>query len=252
MKLIIQLVLWLYSTASCGQLLKTTTIKLSTGDCRRDKAYSWSGADTITFYKLPEDTIAFKIIPRKYRQFPINIENVIIGNYKMLYKSNFDQLITKQVSLTDQKTNSIVICPDILLEYPQNTLSKFKDKDTISINFHSQGCFHTAVSKILISKEADKYVARLYNINWNYLTKRKKTTMQSWGDSLLKTVTLTNKNIQDFIRFENELNFVTDEGCTTTDWYDIKSKFLNTKKTDGSCSWNGFYYLRISFFGNKE
>ncbi len=252
MRLIIQTILLLYSTASFGQLLKTTTIKLSNGDCRTDEAYSWNGADTINFYKLPEDTIVFKIIPRKYREFPITIENVVISNYKMIYKNNFDQLITKQVSLTDQKTNSIVICPDTLLEYPQNTLSKFEDKDTISINFHSQGCFHTTVSKISISKEAGKYVARLYNVNWNYVTKKKKMTMQFLGDSLLKTVRLTNKNIQDFIRFENELNFVTDGGCTTTDLYDIKSKFLNTKKTDGSCSWNGFYYLRTSLFGDIE
>lgn len=139
-----------------------------------------------------------------------------------------------------------------MLDYSQNTLSKLQDKDTIAINFHSQGCFHTTVSKILISKQGDNYSARLYDVNWGYVTKKKKTTMQVRGDSLLKTVTLTTKNIQDFIRFENEINFVNDGGCTTTDWYDIKSKYLNIKATDGSCIWDGFYYLRKSFFGDKE
>jgi hypothetical protein len=252
MKLIIQTIFLLFSITSFGQTQKTITVKLSTGDCRRNEAYSWHGADTITFYKLPEDTIVFKIIPRQYRQFPIKIENVIVSNYKLIYKNNFDQLVIKEIMLADQKTNSIVICPDTLLEYQQNTLSKLQDKDTISINFHSQGCFHTTLSKILINKDGDNYVARLYNLNWNYLTKKRKTTMQVRGDSLLKTVTLTTKNIQDFIRFENELNFVSDGGCTTTDWYDIKSKYLNKKATDGSCSWDGFYYLRKSFFGDKE
>lgn len=139
-----------------------------------------------------------------------------------------------------------------MLDYPQNTLSKLQDKDTISINFHSQGCFHTTVSKILINKQGDDYLARLYDVNWGYVTKKKRTTMVNRGDSLIKTVTLTRQNIQDFIRFENEINFVHDGGCTTTDWYDIKSKYLNKKATDGSCGWDGFYYLRKSLFGDKE
>jgi hypothetical protein len=168
------------------------------------------------------------------------------------FKNNFKQLVIKQIRLADQETNLIVLCPDTLLDYPQNTLSKLQDKDTISINFHSQGCFHTTVSKILISKQGDKYLARFYDVKWGYVTKKKKMTMQTRGVSLLKTVTLTKQNIQDFIRFENELNFVNDGGCTTTDWYDIKSKYLNMKAIDGSCNWDGFYYLRNSFFGNQE
>ena len=251
MKPIIQIILILLSTASFGQTPKNTTIKISTGDCRKNEAYSWR-TDTIFFYKLPEDTLIFKVIPRQYREFPIKLDNVPVAHYKLAFKNNFKQLVIKQISLADQEINSIILCPDNLLEYPQNTLSKLQDKDTISINFHSPGCFHTTVSKILISKQGDKYFARHYDVNWNYITKKKKTTMQVYSDSLLKTVTLTTKNIQDFIRFENEINFVNGGGCTTTDWYDIKGKYLNIKATDGSCSWKGFYYLCKSFFGNKE
>jgi hypothetical protein len=251
MKLLTQIILLLFSVASFGQTQKTTTIKLSTGDCRNNEAYSWR-ADTILFYKATEDTVMFKVIPRQYRQFPIKLKNIPVAEYKVAFKNNFKQLVIKQIRLADQETNSIILCPDTLLDYSQNTLSRLQDKDTISINFHSQGCFHTTFSKILISKQDDKYLARLYNVNWGYVTKKKKTTMRNHGDSLLKTVTLTKQNVQDFIRFENELNFVTDAGCTTTDWYDIKSKYLNKKATDGSCSWNGFYYLRKSFFGDKE
>ncbi len=250
MKLILQLILLLFCVVSFGQ--KATTIILTTGDCRTKEAYSWYGADTVIFYKLPEDTIAFKIIPRHYRKFPIKIENVITSNYKLVYKNNFNQLVVKQILLIDQKTNSIIICPDTLVEYQQNTLSKLQDKDTISINFHSQGCFHTTVSKILIRREVNNYVAKLYDVNGNYFTKKRKTKFQIRGDSLLKSVILTNKNIQDFIRFENELNFVTGGGCTTRDWYDIKGKYLNVKVGDGGCRWEGFYYLRKSFFGDKE
>ena len=251
MRLLFQTISLLISAACFGQTQKTTTIKLSTGDCRTNEAYSWR-ADTILFYKVPEDTVMFKVIPRQYREFPIKLENIPVTEYKVVFKNNFKQLVVKQIRLTDQETNVIILCPDTLLDYSQNTLSKLQDNDTISINFHSQGCFHMTVSKILISKHGDKYLANLYDVNWRYVTKKKKTTMQYRGDSLLKTVTLTKQNIQDFNRFENELNFVNDGGCTTTDWYDIKSSYLNKKATDGSCSWDGFYYLRKSFFGDKE
>jgi len=251
MKLIIKIVLILFSVTTFGQTQKTTTIKLSTGDCRKTEAYSWR-ADTILFYKLPEDTLIFKVIPRQYRQFPIKLDNIPVAEYKLTFKNNFKQLVIKQIRLTDQETNSIILCPDNLLDYPQNTLSKLQDEDTIAINFHSQGCFHTTVSKILISKRGDKYLARLYDVNWSYVTKRKKTKMVNRGDSLVKTVTMTKQNIQDFYRFENELNFVNDGGCTTTDWYDIKSSYSSKKATDGSCNWDGFYYLRKSFFGDRE
>jgi hypothetical protein len=252
MKLLIQTIFLLFSVACIGQTQKTTTIKLATGDSRTNQAYSWHGADTIIFYKLPEDTIVFKVIPRQYRQFPIKLENIPIAEYRLAYKNNYKQLVNKQIELTDQESNSITLYPDSLLEYSQNTLAKFQDKDIISINFHSQGCFHTTLLKIIITKEGENFAAKLCNVSWYYAKKKGKTTMQYRGDSTLQTVTLTNKNLQDFIRFENEINFAYDGGCTTTDWYDIKSKYLNIKKTDGSCSWDGFYYLRKSFFGDEK
>ena len=177
MKLLIQNILLLFSVASFGQTQKTTTIKLATGDCRTNQAYSWHGADTVVFYKLPEDTIVFKVVPRQYWQFPIKLENIPVAEYKLTYKNNYKQLVVRQINLTEQEINSITLCPDTLLEYTQNTLSKLQDKDTISIKFHSQGCFHTTLSKILICKEGDNYVARLYKQNWNYLTKKRKTTI---------------------------------------------------------------------------
>ncbi len=251
MKSLIQTISFLFSVTCFGQTQKTTTIKLSIGDCRTNEAYWWR-ADTILFYKLPEDTIMLRIIPRQYRQFPIKFENIPVSGYRLTNKNNFKQIVVKQIQLSDQNINSINLCSDSLLDYSQNTLLKLQDKDTISINFHSQGCFHTTLSKILISKQGDKYLATLYDVKWSYVTMKKKTTMQYRGDSLIKKVTMTKQNIQDFIRFENEINFVTDGGCTTTDWYDIKSAYLIKKATDGSCSWDGFYYLRKSLFGDEE
>jgi len=248
MKLILQISLFFYPLVSFGQTQETTTIKLSTGDCRTSEAYSWHGADTVKFYKLPEDTIVYKILPRQYRQWPINIENAYAGNYRLTYKNSYDQEVIEQVIVTKQSTNSIVICPDKLLAYPQNTLVKLQDKELISVNFHSQGCFHTSLQKLIIIKESDKFVARLYSVSWKYVKKRKKTVIKYGDSTLLKATIMTSQNIQDFIRFENELNYAKDDGCTTTDWYNFKSKYVNINKTDGTCTWLGFYYLKKSLF----
>jgi hypothetical protein len=81
MKSIIQIILILFSVTTFGQVKSTTTVKLSVGDCRKNEAYSWRG-DTILFYKLPEDTVIFKVIPRQYRQFPIKLENIPVAEYR--------------------------------------------------------------------------------------------------------------------------------------------------------------------------
>ena len=63
---------------------------------------------------------------------------------------------------------------------------------------------------------------------------------------------MTKENINDFIKFENELDFVKGGACTTTDWYDIKGKYLNVQLTDRTCEWNGFYFLQKSIFGEMD
>jgi hypothetical protein len=251
MKLIIQIFFLLFSVASFGPTKKTTNIKLAIGDSRTEQG-SWHKADTVIFYKHPKDTIAFKVIPKQYKQFPIKLENIPIAEYKLTYKNIYKQFVLEKIKLTDQEINSITLCPDSLMDYPQNTLAKLQDQDSISINFHSQGCFHFTFLKIIITKEAENFVAKLCNISWYHANKKVKTTTQYKPNGILQTVTLTNKNLQDFKRFENELNFENDGYCTTTDWYDIKCKYLTIKRTDGSCRWDGFYYLQKSFFGDKE
>jgi hypothetical protein len=148
--------------------------------------------------------------------------------------------------------NSVVICPDKLSNYPQNTLVKLQHNDSLAINLYSRGCFHSERSKLVITKENDKFIARLYEALWNYSGEKDKMVVNYKGWSLLKATTMTNQNLQDFIRFENELNYANDDGCTTTDRYEVKSKYLNISKSDGSCSWNGFFYLRKSLFGDNE
>lgn len=251
MKSLIPIFFILFSFAAWGQTQKYTTIHLSTGDCRSNEAYSWR-VDTVSFDKLPEGTNMLKVVPRQHNQFPIKLKNFPVSAYRVTFKNNFGQLLVKQIQLEDQEINSITLCPDSLLDYSQNTLSKLRDRDTISINFHSQGCFHTTVSKMVIGKHKDDYFAKLYHVDWDYVTHKKKTTVKFLGDSLLQTVTLTPQHIQAFIRFENELNLVTKGGCTTTDWYEVQSKFLQKKAIDGSCCWRGYHFLQKALFGDEE
>lgn len=225
---------------------------LSAGDCRENLNNSWKN-DTVYFYKLPEGLLKLIIIPRQYRQSPVKFENIPVSEYKLVYKNNFGQSAAKKIMLTDRAVNSIFLCPDKLVDYKQHTLAKLRDNDTIAINFQSLGCFHSAAFKIVIRKRSDRFLAGLYTVNLDYETAEDGKILYYREDSLVKEVSLTDENIQDFIRFENEINFINDKGrCTTTDWYIIKSKYLDIKATDGSCRWNGFYFLRKSFFGDEE
>ena len=253
MKTILQFILVFNSIFSFGQTFKTTTVYISTGDCRINENSHYLSPITIELYKLPEDTLLYLFSPKKEKTLPIKLENISISEYKLVYKNNFDILMYKLVTLNDDTVNHLKLCPDELQDYPQNTLSKLQDKDTISIFYHSKGCFHNTLLKILITKEADKFIAKIYEVVPHYFIKRKVETINYKIGTLLQTVTLTYKNIQDFKRFENELNYVKcDYGGTTTDWYEIESKYLNKNMTDGGMKWKGFYYLKKSFFGEKK
>jgi hypothetical protein len=72
------------------------------------------------------------------------------------------------------------------------------------------------------------------------------------GDDITRDVKLTKEMEFDFTRFENELRFIKKGWCTTMDYYTIQSKYETYTKTDGSCNWGGFYFLKSSLFGQLE
>jgi hypothetical protein len=232
------------------QTAKTSKLTVAISDCRTSNPYSGISADTVSFFKLPEGTLAFSIIPGKQRELPIHFDSILISEYKINYKNNFKQHATILANVTGQEKQVIRICLDELSEYPQNTLTRLNNSDTISIAFHSLGCFGGDDERIVITKMQDQFIATIYYMDRKYI-KTKKGIYFDKEKAVSTSTVLTNKNISDFIRFENELNFARDGGCTTTDNYVIRSKYLNIEKTDGSCTWDGFYALRRSFFGKK-
>ena len=168
------------------------------------------------------------------------------------HRNNISTAVTKEIVSPDKESTPVPPGVDSLPGYRGNTLSKLEDKDTISIYFQSFGCFHATASKIVINKQDGKYYASLYDVRSEYTAANTFSTLESRSDSLLKTVALSKMNIDDFIRFERGLGVVRDCGCTTIDSYQFRSKYRNVDRTDGSCSWRGFNFLRKSFFGSTE
>lgn len=231
----------------------TTKIIINGTDCRDTGIYKDDLVYPIVFYKLPEDTIAFRVYPMQYSRFPVQLENVAISSYRIKYKDYYGRQINKIVSIDASKENYIGLCPDLLSEYPQNTLDKLLDGDSVLVNFFSEGCFLFEQFKIVITKKAETISAKIYRFPVMPETKEDldSTRQRQW--KFFKSITLTGQNFADFIRFENELNYVTDEGgCTTVDFYEIESKYLNIDRKDGGCKWRGFYFLRKSFFGEMD
>lgn len=122
----------------------------------------------------------------------------------------------------------------------RNTLAQLQEKDSIVIKDHIVGCFANITEKIVIIKQKGKLIARYYsnkNGKMKMLKKPEKTTI------------LTRENVEDFIRFENELNYLQESNnCTTTETYTFSSKYWNVKKVDGSCEWWGLDHLRKKLF----
>jgi hypothetical protein len=248
MKLITGFIIVLNAVTCFAQQQETTNLELSVDGTKRNDLFRWFGIDTIRFYRLPEDTLAYEIITQQFEEWPIRIARARTGTYRITY-NNYGRPVSEQIKLSIQAISPVVLRPDKWRDYPQNTLAKLQDKDTISILFTSQGCFHADASKLTITKEGDQFIARLYQVLKYYEKKKGQINVSYRDGDILKTVTMTDQHIADFLRFENEINSVNGTGCTTTDWYRIQSIYWNMEKTDGTCRWRGFQYLRKSLFG---
>lgn len=247
MKVVLSILLLLNVFCCLAQQEKETTLFLTSIHCGSNNLDCFSN-DTILVYNLPENKLIKTVVSNRYMNAEIAIKNIAVSSYKIEYKNIFGKRIDTTVKLNNTEKNRVQLCRNKLSSYPQNTLVKLQDKDSIVVYFHSQGCFHSYANKILIEKEKGLFIAKLYNADWLY-PKEKEETYNYEDGSLLKTVVLSNKQIEDFMKFENELNFASKGFCTTEDYYTIKSKYFNLHKIDGNCDWNGFRHLRKLFFG---
>jgi hypothetical protein len=141
--------------------------------------------------------------------------------------------------LNDGGPNRIKICLDKLDKEPLNALTRIKDGDSLVINFSSRGCFHYSSEQLIIVRNKNGFIAIF---DYDYLDTA--ATVDKRQHKLLLR-TMGPAHIAAFTRFENELQFTNDGGCTTTDYYEIIAGNEPMRKySDGSCSWRGFYYLK--------
>lgn len=128
-----------------------------------------------------------------------------------------------------------------------NALTQLQEKDSLIIKDHILGCFVNRIEKLVIVKKGGKLIASTFTLE-RELTRGKKLV---WVErkKLQKTAILTSENIQDFIKFEVELSYLNEgDNCTTSESYEVSSKYWNLKKVDGSCNWHGLYNLRKKIF----
>jgi len=249
MKIPILTVILFSSVVAYGQLRVTTTIELLREDCRNANQFLSDGVDSVKLYKLPGGKLLYAIKPRHAGEWPIIIKNAPIGEYKVHFKNYFGQAIQENITLSNDSINYIRLCADSLLGAKQNTLENLAENDSISVYFHTQGCFHAYAKKITVTRENEKLIARYYDVGWKYVKKNRIMTLEFTNEKLSKTVTMTKMQEDAFTRFENELLHVNLGGCTTVDTYEMKARNLSIKKKDGSCTWLGFQYLSVYLFG---
>lgn len=221
-----------------SQKQNLTELKLFVYDCRNTNNSVYIN-DTIYFSSTTNNLNAYKLIPKQFSQNMFKLVNIPVEDYLISFKNKFNQEISKRIKLKKENVNEVRICLDSLLNYPQNTLVNLKTNDTLIINYTSSGCFHSNSSKVEIIKLKENYCAKLYKGKYG-----------SNKYSLLKTIILSKENLKCYLRFENEINFVNDGGCTTVDEYKIKSKYINKMLIDETCNWNGFIYLCKNIFGD--
>ncbi|MBO9199386.1 MULTISPECIES: hypothetical protein [Niastella] len=241
---------------------KNTQLKINikADSSRLDKLYRLM-PDTISFYTLPENKLALEV-PEELIKRSFEISNIAVGTYLVKYRNMFRQPMTRQVTLTEKNTNEIFLCVDSLDNYPQNTLSRLKDKESVVLNVCATYCGGFDSSHLVITRKRDHFSAEEYRVYREFIYDKGMVE----DEPGTRAVVLNEQQIEEFVRFENELPQLNntksekfgDDGrvmvvtytCTTTERYSIKSKYFNFEKTDDDCRWKGFSHLLISFFGS--
>jgi hypothetical protein len=248
MKPIVVLLLFFVGLRAVSQPHNTAHIRLRTGQCQ-PTPYTWPTLpDSIQFFLLPADELVTTVMPGRQRHWPIEID-VPKGNYRLVYPNIFGQQMTKQCSLYEDSLVELIVCPDSLTAYPENTLAKLKENDTLTIAVFTVACMRDTRKKIVLTRQKGGIEAMLYEDKREAYLKGKSTRYRERKNVLIGEKNLTPADMLHFVSFENELRMIKPGRCTTTDHYTISSKYWNFRIDDGSCKWAGFYMLIEAWFG---
>jgi hypothetical protein len=154
------------------------------------------------------------------------------GTYYLEYNSLFKKTERYKVIITEFKKYSVDLCIDYM-NYSKETykpiIDQLKDNGRYKIIISSQGCFHSTNDTLIIFRKKNSYFVK-------------------WSN---KKKVLSHSDIEEIRHFELELNYMTNGFCTTTDTYLIVYKNKRKKIVDGSCYWNGNYFLMKKLW-NKQ
>jgi len=223
--------------ANCQQVLRTN-LKVYTGDCRMHE-HTLISPDTLWLHR--QDTLVQKTVLRigQGARDPIIIHDLLPGKYQLSFVNIYGQRMRKTLNVPDSGEFTFRICQDQTDDQRVNTLSKLKIGESVSIWFKQTGCFSDGNARLRITRKSGFFMALLDD--------------HGNGSHMILTAKLTPKMESDFTGFENELRLIKDGGrCTTQDYYTIESKYGAYTKRDGFCNWEGFYFLKQSFFGQSE
>lgn len=150
---------------------------------------------------------------------------------KIEYKNIFDQKIDTILKL-DSNIKNHFICEETFIDNDSNKTSiehSLEKRKKWKLNFLSSGCFHYDNESLEI-----RYINKVAYLEYKI------------RDSLKKTLILNENIISRLILFEKKLKLMDkpNSGCTTTDVYEIKSKYGKYKILDSSCLWDGFFELK--------
>lgn len=233
---------------SFAQKDNLATIKLTIRNCSAPNNI-FRAKDTIWLINSAATDAAPIVFTNPDARGAFNKKEVPGAVYRVRFRNIFKQIIEKEISVNAGKTNEFQYCVDSLDSYPQNTLPLLQDEDSIVVNFVTTGCFHIAYEKIVIIRKNEQLVASVFAIP------QKKNASGIINENtayvLQDRTVLKQAQLLAFRKFENELRYIWQDGCTTEDNYNITSKYLNIRANDATCQWDGYYHLYNSLFGKR-
>jgi len=203
----------------CGLGFSQSILQVNIKDCREENGYKYLNEFNVF---RNDSLIATCRSPHESKQ---KLKKLEFGSYRIEYFSIFHTKESISFELTEMKEYSIDLCVNHMTYDPyfaKPIIDKLKSQESYSIDITSLGCFHSAKDRIIIKRIKDEYRLTL-------------------GE---KEKLLGDEEIEIIRRFEEELYHMESFGCTTVDTYVLKFNGSEIKISDGSCDWNGAFYLK--------
>lgn len=205
------------------------------------ESYNWV---QVKLYHLPDNSLAANLGFDEVTGERIQSALLPSGSYRAVYRNRMWMPRERKIVLGHSDT-AIGFCIDSLPGHSPNTLARFRNGDSLILNYASLGCFHTLASRIVIRRSEGIFRARLYEADD---LPRDKTSFR-----LVKDVVMDEPSKTAFRHFEQELSLVdTFNDCTTRERYLLHSPYGTVDVDDATCNWGGFSRLLFSLFKLPE